>query len=614
MKKIYSLMLLASILCISPLFAQHTPDPVEPGCKGPLPKVAAVPQGNVDYLPILFLERVYTYITHFNGTYYEPTIDCKFPEAKTFGGEYFELQYLKNGNWVNTYYENDDPRQLTYNNFSVRMYPEVSAYRIKLVGGPKDGMLSNIVECTPPRIMTSYGCGYSDPNYPNRVGFTIDAPYVREVKVDSKEIADYAQYVRYNWYRRNPYTFEMTLIEGANESTYTCKLEDVGYDIIGEICGDGKNLDFLYRKEVKNICHTLTCSTEYSHTDGVILNTDYILPDPQILKLGNTVYSDNTNKWVEFANQSVKEIKPGQYIIKADINDTFFNIAAEGNILPLFGFTMQWGEEKEVMMREAFVALEQDYCTLVVREDDQDVETAIDIIRINIDGKAIVDTTYISEKKETVINRYRGKYFVRAHATDNTVATYFPSATRWDNAQAISIPCRNQETWEDNLLVLNLQNKPAAMTGQGVIEGKLTKQKAAASPRRAMSQGADTQEEINVLLYDNKGNLVATTPVAADGTYRFEKVPYGTYSVVVDVAGYAVESSTNVTLSAELPTVTGIDYSMTIDGKIVSSTTNGIFTLSNTSASSLYDLQGRRINGNATQGLYIKNGRKCIMK
>lgn len=612
MNKLYTTMLLLCIFSISPVFGQHTPNSVEPGCKGPLPEVVAPAQGDSTVLPILHMKRIYTYIFRFNGNNYEPTIDCSFTEAKNLGGEYYELEFLKDNEWVNKYYENDDVTKLNSYNFSIRMHSDVTAYRLKMVGGPKDGRYSNVVEARCPYVMTSGSMGYSEASYNNRVGFVEDAPYIRDVKVNDTSFPDYEKYLRYNWYRRNPNTYDLTPIEGAHSKTYTFTLEDVGYDIVGEVCGDREHIDFSMRKEIKNICIPLFCSTEYARQDGVILNTDYILPDPSILTLGNYDYRDGTQHWNEFEIKSITERKPGQYVIKADTEDFYF-ISSKGIATPYFGYSMQFGDEADIMVREAMVQLDKDYGTIVVKHNDALAKAEIDVLYINIDGEAVLDTTFISGDKEHVINTTPGKYFIRAHATDNTVATYYPSATRWDDALAISLPCRNESTnWNDMLYVLQLKDKPAAMNGEGVIEGKLNKlQTASSASRRAMAKAS---EELNVLLYDNNGNLAATTAVETDGSYRFEKVPFGTYSVVADVAGYSIESPTSVTLSASHPTVTNVDYSMTEDGKIVAASVNGInYVTSATDEIPVYDLTGRRSNAKA-QGIYIRGGKKLIVK
>ncbi len=615
MIKLYTTMLLFCILSISPVFGQHTPNPVEPGSKGMLPTVVPPAQGDSTILPILHMQRIYTYIFRLNGNNYEPTIDCYFTEAKNLGGEYYELEFLKDNKWVNKYYDYDDVIKLNSYNFSVRMHSDVTAYRLKLIGGPKDGRYSNVVEARCPSIMTSGSMGYSDPSNNNRIGFEEDAPYIRDVKVNDVAVSNFEQYIRYNWYRRNPNTYELTPIEGAHSKTYTFTIEDVGYDVVGEICGDREHIDFSMRKEVKNICIPLFCSTEYARQDGVILNTDYILPDPSILTLGNYDYSDGTQRWYEYEIKSITERKPGQYVIKADTEDFYF-IMSKGVVTPYYGFSMQFGDEVEMMLREAMVQLDKDYGNIVVKRNDSLAVATIDLMHLNIDGEIVVDTTFVSGAKEHVVNVTPGKYFIRAHATDNTAATYYPSATRWDDAEEITLPCRNESTnWYDKLYELQLKDKPAPMTGEGVIEGKLTKEQVAnASSRRAIAKASESDMDINVLLYDNKGNLAATTTVSADGSYRFEKVPFGTYSVVADVAGYSVDSPTSVTLSASHPTVTNVDYSMTTDGKIVATSVNGI-TYITTVADDIptYDLTGRRINANA-KGIYIRGGKKVIVK
>lgn len=615
MKKFYIMLAFIGLISSTPLFAQHRPDKVEPGSKGPLPSVAPVPQGDGNVLPILSMHRIYTYTISFNGhPYYTPTIECQFPKASTLGGEYYVVEMLVNGQWVDRI-DNDDPIHAENDNFSLRMYPQVSAYRLKMAGGPKDGMYSNVVFCQYPQTMTSFGWSWSSPSFNNRLGYEEDAPTVRDVYVNSEKIEDFEQYLRYRWYRRNPNTYEMTPIEGANEKTYTYTLEDVGYDIISEVYGDGTVLDFSFMREIKGISILLRCSYEYSHYDGVIINTDYILPDPGILYISKYgPIGDNEYGWTD-CESTVRELKPGQYAIRKPSDVTEYDILAKGNVLPVFTVKRPWEpEEADPMFLAVHINLMLDYSNISIKHGETPTKASIDVIHINLDGEAVVDTTILCEGEETKIEAVPGKYYVRTHATETTLATYYPSATRWEEATALDVPCRNAG-WTDSLFVLNILDKPEPLAGQGVIEGRVSKvQNVAPAPRRIARNTEETAIDIAVLLFDDKGQLVATTVLGEDGTYRFENVPYGTYSVVVDALGYATETSAAVTVSAERPVISNVNYSLTDNGHVVSDTMTGIPGISDSqNKPRRYDLQGRRLFQQPKQpGIHIVNGRKVV--
>lgn len=611
MKNFTSLFIAAIISLMSnvPLFGQHTPTPVVPGSKGVLPSVPSVSAGDGSVLPLLSLRRIYTYVFNFGGTYYTPMIECEFPPASTLGGDYYVVEMLKGREWVDRLYQNDEPYQNTGYNFSLKMDPVVRAYRLKVVGGPKDGMYSNIIPCQYPRVMTSFGSGYTTPSYNNRIGYTEDAPYIREVKVGGEAVDDFKPYVRYRWYRRNPNTFELTQIEGATEEKYTYTLEDVGYDIVAEICGDGDHLDFCVRKEVKNISIPLICSLEYSHTDGAILNTDYILPHAEDLYIGWNTYENGKEKWVDY-ECSTQELKPGQYMIRKDPKVMDYIIRAKGGVIPFFTLSVPWYDEP--MYREVEVQLGYRPSGYLNVQNGSQETPVVDVMHINLDGEVVVDTTIVCEENMAEIKVIPCKYYVRTHATAHTLATYHPSAMRWEDAEPVSVPMFNMATGKDSLFVLTNLDKPVPLTGQGVIEGRVSRVQAAPAPRRVLRADGMEVQAVTVLLLDDKGGLVATTTPSDNGIYRFENVPFGTYAVVVDALGYSAEASSPVCVSTEQPIVSNVNYSLTDDGRVV---TTGVTSLrARQNAVLRYDLQGRRIHQQPKQaGLYIVNGRKVIL-
>lgn len=120
-----------------------------------------------------------------------------------------------------------------------------------------------------------------------------------------------------------------------------------------------------------------------------------------------------------------------------------------------------------------------------------------------------------------------------------------------------------------------------------------------------------TAEPVYVYLRQKGGDIVAAALMQADGTYHFEKVPYGTYEVIPNIDGYTVDIQ-SVTLSAENPTAKSINYAIgqyiITAGEVV-----GVGTIRTATADAnvYYDLSGRRITtSKPARGLYIRNGKK----
>lgn len=87
-------------------------------------------------------------------------------------------------------------------------------------------------------------------------------------------------------------------------------------------------------------------------------------------------------------------------------------------------------------------------------------------------------------------------------------------------------------------------------------------------------------EPVYVYLRQKGGDIVAATLMQDDGSYHFEKVPYGTYEVIPNIDGYAV-SIQSVTLSAEDSAAKGIDY--TIGDYIITGSNSGPISVDNIS-------------------------------
>ena len=120
-------------------------------------------------------------------------------------------------------------------------------------------------------------------------------------------------------------------------------------------------------------------------------------------------------------------------------------------------------------------------------------------------------------------------------------------------------------------------------------------------------------EPVYVYLREKGGDIIAAALMQADGTYHFDKVPYGTYEVIPNIDGYTVEIQ-SVTLSDANPAAKAIDYAIgnyTIFAGEVVGVDNINAATPDTNV--IYDLSGRRLtNIKAARGLYIRNGKKYI--
>ena len=152
---------------------------------------------------------------------------------------------------------------------------------------------------------------------------------------------------------------------------------------------------------------------------------------------------------------------------------------------------------------------------------------------------------------------------------------------------------------------------PDQLTGTGVIEGVVSKTLVS----RLRVRAAELQTTIVVYLLDAKtGDIVAQAPTDADGRFRFENVPFGTYKVLPNIDGYTVSTPAEVTLTAENPIVSDVDYEVT-DDEVIPVGIHAIAT-SGPAVQGVWSLSGIQ---SATRGLNIirmSDGtmKKVIMK
>lgn len=613
MKQTLPLLLLATLLATT-IQAQHRPNPVTPGCKGDLPSVANGPQDDGSAVPLLELSRVYDWPSGLGG-YYSHYVyaDMNFPSPSTIGADYYVPQIKADGEWKDVIYSDTVYTTTSYNYCP---YIEFSnqAYRLRIVGGAYDGKYSNVIEVKYPAIPASYGYSWSDGE--NVVGTPIEAPTLGEVRVYSyttyKEIENPTQYLHYKWFRRNPYNFALTLIEGANSDTYTPTAEDIGYSIICEMTGDGEHFDLTLRKTTTDVIFfPVFCSPDYQGVDGIILNTEYVLPDPSQLHIAYEDWNDDYKlKYV--TPKSIVTEAPGRYKIYADLTEfaDFYMTLRYGDS-PMVGLYSKYGMDEEfVMIRPTQLLLYNLEWQVTALDGEMPTQAEIEVLRYNIDGELYVSETATIDHDTAMVSLPMGKCYLRTKPTTSFMQTYYPSAASWSAATMLELP--DYENYID-VYAIQMLPAPAPLTGTGVIEGTIARNGQNANALRNRALAASEEWDVNMLLIDAEGNIIATVQVDANGHFKFENVPFGTYTVRPDAAGYTVQA-TPVTVSVEHPTVTEVDYTVSNNG-IVPAGTTAIETVSAPgTVAPTYDLMGRRVRAASPASLQLRHNQKILLR
>ena len=565
-------------------------EPVVPGSKGNLPALnSSIPQAEEGRFGALGITEINTTISLFSGDVYSrPYAELSYLDPKQFGGEYYTLEHRESkiGTWETVEnYENimvadDTWYDGVHHAYTISVYFDKewgdTDYRLVLHGGDKDGWISNEITAIYPRVFGSkMGSTYSNVQENLYVGMTISTlehgmivyydPY--DWNVSNSYDFD-CPYYSFSWYRRNPNTYEMTLIQGATSQEYTTTAEDIGYEIVGVTRGDDEHVA-AYTELSHGLCQVaIQGCPGYVANDCFVLNTDYILPNGG-KDIGQILDYDAPAE--PLADGVIEEIKPGQYLFHVGLEE--MRGLCLGYTVPGYQLTFlyDFGYEDEetgqyitrYVYREAQIIPDRYLRTLQIKPllNEEAVATTIDILGKNAYGKFGIVATLTPEEAENGVfstELYQGKYYVKAHQTEETMETYYPDALVWSDASLIEPESESwEEDWQPTCATINMVAAPAPLTGTCVIEGTIT----VVGKARTRSGEASTY---TVYLKDKAtGKIVAQTQTDANGNYKFENVPIGEYIIVPNVDGYKAASPVAVAVTQENQTVSNADCKVT---------------------------------------------------
>lgn len=177
------------------------------------------------------------------------------------GGSGYVLQYWNSTQNAWTALEYDgltQPFDPSYDNLSLYLSGG-QTLRLWLVGGPKDGYVSNSISfagSAVPSEFTGYGYSWGMANSETGVmmpfvGFQIYDVSASAITYSGDQTVDVSSYITFEWYRVDPVTFELTLIPGASGTVYTTTMDDVGHYIAFRAVGDGIHVDGFLQQMIQ---------------------------------------------------------------------------------------------------------------------------------------------------------------------------------------------------------------------------------------------------------------------------------------------------------------------------------------------------------------------------
>ena len=330
MKKLFTLLMF--VVCSLSMSAQHSLElSVVPGSKGPLPDMPMLPSLEGNHIAGLTLSQVSFHQWSWYDAY---EADLYFPSFTAEEAEYCTLQTrTKNSNVWETV-TNTDGSVPRYSSAAMvsPIIAEDTYYRIMLHNGTKNGYTSNEVFAPMPTINYSFvqrSHYYTETPYVGveYLGSWVEAERRKREWDSDKQRYNYelseacytynTNYYHRQWYRLNPNTYEMFLIEGATEPNYTPTVEDLGYGLVEVITGDNVHCSYYCQFGHGIVKSYIQASVDYIGSDGFVLNTDYILPEggKDLRVFGMR------GEGGEVARENIRERKPGQYAVYTPIDE-----------------------------------------------------------------------------------------------------------------------------------------------------------------------------------------------------------------------------------------------------------------------------------------------------
>lgn len=230
-----------AVLCLMATAASA--DPFVPGSGGSIPNIAPLEgiTNQIGGFRVIEVDR--ENLSFSSGT--RADLYLTFPPPSTHGATGYRLQRSLDGvsgwedhPWYGGYLETTTN---TSDNFS---FPPDGSYfyRLLVMGGPKDGQLSNVVDAPYTTIDTRFaGWGFDESmfitgiSYP-WLGYGMTASFTVNKLSDNSTVVGG---LTYQWYRANPLSSAMTLIAGATNLTYATTEADLGgYRLLCRATGD----------------------------------------------------------------------------------------------------------------------------------------------------------------------------------------------------------------------------------------------------------------------------------------------------------------------------------------------------------------------------------------
>lgn len=183
------------------------------------------------------------------------------------------------------------------------------------------------------------------------------------------------------------------------------------------------------------------------------------------------------------------------------------------------------------------------------------IEGIVDLYRIEGDEVNFVATTEIQQNSYYFENVEEGEYLTQAIVAEN-VPTYHQNSEWWDQADVISP--ESPSWWGYNIQLIPLDefddNGPGIING-GVFDGD------GLVSHEVDDRNNDPIEGAEIILFNSEDAPINYTFTDAEGSFSFNSLPYGTYTVYIEIPGFEQVFYT-VIISADNETVDNINFTV----------------------------------------------------
>ncbi len=187
----------------------------------------------------------------------------------------------------------------------------------------------------------------------------------------------------------------------------------------------------------------------------------------------------------------------------------------------------------------------------------------IELLGLGEEGFIVLDTLELIDGRGAFVVG-EGEYALRSQGklqseTLRSLSTYFPGELLWENARIVSFT-----TDETDALTISIQTVDLSVSAgaSGQIRGTIR----LIDDEGGLRSAALPAYDLYLVASSDHSQVKSFTTNNEEGAFLFDRIPAGSYDVLLNVEGKAMTSVNTVVLSSDASIVENVDYEITGDG------------------------------------------------